>query len=224
MQKRRPNGRRFVLSADDLVLEIFALELAAYVDLRRQERQCHRVQLVALDVGAAQVDVIAVKAHDFVIPRPHTVSSRDSFLCVLFFLLPPVAVRPEDADGGEYHHREDDAGDGLIVGEKVEQQLPAAHDELQHTQKPLPEAAGLGAGGFQPLAQYAGQLEAEDVRNAPDEEDDADDKMVYHKPRSFLRHALNRKKKKLQYKYIISVRPRQGWDLEWDEGRLSLVP
>ena len=75
-QKRRPNGRRFVLlSADDLVLEIFALELAANVDFRRQERQCHRVQLVALDVGAAQVDVIAVKAHDFVIPRPHTVSS-----------------------------------------------------------------------------------------------------------------------------------------------------
>lgn len=184
------------MSADDLVLEIFALELAAHVDFRRQERQCHRVQLVALDVGAAQVDVIAVKAHDFVIPRPHTVSSRDSFLCVLFFLLPPVVVRPEDADGGEYHHREDDAGDGLIVGEKVEQQLPAAHDELQHAQKPLPETAGLGAGGFQPLAQYAGQLEAEDVCKAPDEEDNADDKMVYHKPRSFLRYALNRKKKK----------------------------
>ena len=88
--------------------------------------------------------------------------------CVFsFFLLPPVVVRPEDADGGEYHHREEDAGDGLIVGEKVEQQLPAAHDELQYTQKPLPEAAFLGAGGFQPLAQYAGQLEAEDVRNAP---------------------------------------------------------
>ena len=104
-----------------------------------------------------------------------------------------MVVRPEDADGGEYHHREDDAGDGLIVGEKVEQQLPTAHDELQHTQKPLPEAAGLFAGRFQPLAQYAGQLEAEDIRNAPEKEDDADDKMVYHKLRSFLRHALNRK-------------------------------
>ena len=194
MQKRRPNGRRFVLSADDLVLEIFALELAAHVDFRRQECQCHRVQLVALDVGAAQIDVIAVKAHDFVIPRPHTVSSRDSFLCVLFFLLPPVAVRPEDADGGEYHHREDDVGDGLVVGEKEEQQLPAAYDKLQHTQKPLPKAAGLFAGRFQPPCQHPGQLEAEDVRNAPDEEDDADDKMVYHKPRSFLRHALNREK------------------------------
>ena len=58
-----------------------------------------------------------------------------------------MVVRPEDADGGEYHHREEDAGDGLIVGEKVEQQLPAAHDELQHAQKPLPEAAA-GAKGF----------------------------------------------------------------------------
>ena len=199
------------MSADDLVLEIFALELAAHIDFRRQERQCHRVQLVALDVGAAQVDVIAVKAHDFVIPRPHTVSSRDSFLCVLFFLLPPVVVRPEDADSGEYHHREDDVGDGLVVGEKVEQQLPAAHDELQHTQKPLPEAAALFAGRFQPPRQYAGQPDAEDVCNAPDEEDNADDKMMYHKTRSFLRCALNGKK--LQHKYIISVRPRQGWDL-----------
>ena len=211
LQQRRPNGRRFVLSADDLVLEIFALELAANVDFRRQERQCHRVQLVALDVGAAQIDVIAVKAHDFVIPRPHTVSSRDSFLCVLFFLLPPVVVRPEDADGGEYHHREEDAGDGLIVGEKVEQQLPAAHDELQYAQKPLPEAAGLGAGGFQPLAQYAGQLDAEDVRNAPDEEDDADDKMVYHKPRSFLRHALNRKTFTVQVYHIGETPARTGF-------------
>ena len=199
------------MSADDLVLEIFALELAAYVDLRRQERQCHRVRLVALDVGAAQVDVIAVKAHDFVIPRPHTVSSRDSFLCVLLFLLPPVVVRPEDADGGEYHHREDDAGDGLIVGEKVEQQLPAAHDELQHTQKPLPKAAGLFAGRFQPPRQYAGQLEAEDVRNAPDEEDDADDKMVYHKPRSFLRYALNRKTFTVQVYHIGETPARTGF-------------
>lgn len=211
MQKRRPNGRRFVLSADDLVLEIFALELAAHVDLRRQERQCHRVQLVALDVGAAQVDVIAVKAHDFVIPGPHTVSSRDSFLCVLFFLLPPVAVRPEDADGGKYHHREDDAGDGLIVGEKVEQQLPAAHDELQHTQKPLPKAAGLFAGRFQPPCQHPGQLEAEDVCNAPEKEDDADDKMVYHKLRSFLRHALNRKTFTVQVYHIGETPARMGF-------------
>ena len=201
MQKRRPNGRRFVLSADDLVLEIFALELAAYVDLRRQERQCHRVQLVALDVGAAQVDVIAVKAHDFIIPRPHTVSSRDSFLCVLFFLLPPVVVRPEDADGGEYHHREDDAGDGLIVGEKVEQQLPAAHDELQHA---------LFAGRFQPLAQYAGQLDAEDVRNAPCQKKDAENDMV-HKPRSFLRHALNRKTFTVKVYHIGETPARTGF-------------
>lgn len=104
-----------------------------------------------------------------------------------------MVVRPEDADGGEYHHREDDAGDGLVVGEKVEQQLPAAHDELQHAQKPLPEAAGLFAGSFQPPCQHPGQLKAEEVRNAPEKEDDADDKMVYHKLRSFLRHALNRK-------------------------------
>lgn len=90
-----------------------------------------------------------------------------------------MAVRPEDADGGEYHHREDDADDGLVVGEKVEQQLPAAHDELQHTQKPLPEAALLGAGGFQPLAQYAGQLEAQDVCSAPEKEDDAENDMVH---------------------------------------------
>lgn len=198
------------MSADDLVLEIFALELAAHVDFRRQERQCHRVQLVALDVGAAQVDVIAVKAHDFVIPGPHTVSSRDSFLCVLFFLLPPVVVRPEDADGGEYHHREDDAGDGLIVGEKVEQQLPAAHDELQHTQKPLPKAAFLGAGRFQPLAQYAGQLEAEDVRRAPYQKKDAENDMV-HKPRSFLRHALNRKTFTVQVYHIGETPARTGF-------------
>lgn len=199
------------MSADDLVLEIFALELAAYVDFRRQERQCHRVQLVALDVGAAQVDVIAVKTHDFIIPGPHTVSSHDSFRCVLFFLLPPVAVRPEDADGGEYHHREDDAGDGLIVREKVEQQLPAAHDELQHTQKPLPEAAGLFAGRFQPPCQHPGQLEAEDVCNAPEKEDDADDKMVYHKLRSFLRHALNRKTFTVQVYHIGETPARMGF-------------
>ena len=90
-----------------------------------------------------------------------------------------MVVRPEDADGGEYHHREDDAGDGLIVGEKVEQQLSAAHDELQYAQKPLPEAAGLGAGGFQPLAQYAGQLEAEDVCRTPYQKKDAENDMVH---------------------------------------------
>lgn len=122
-----------------------------------------------------------------------------------------MVVRPEDADGGEYHHREDDAGDGLIVGEKVEQQLSAAHDELQYAQKPLPKAAGLGAGGFQPLAQYAGQLDAEDVRNAPDEEDDADDKMVYHKPRSFLRYALNRKTFTVQVYHIGETPARTGF-------------
>ncbi len=211
IEQIRPNGRRFVLSAYDLVLEVFAFDLAAYLDLRRQQGQRHGVQLVAFNVGAAEVDVIAVKAHDFIIPRTHTVSSPDSFLCVLFFLLPPVVVRPEDADGGEYHHREDDAGDGLIVGEKVEQQLPAAHDELQHTQKPLPEAAGLFAGRFQPLAQYAGQLEAEDVCNAPDEEDDADDKMVYHKLRSFLRYALNRKTFTVQVYHIGETPARTGF-------------
>lgn len=122
-----------------------------------------------------------------------------------------MAVRPEDADGGEYHHREDDVGDGLIVGEKEEQQLSAAHDELQHTQKPLPEAAFLDAGRFQPLAQYAGQLEAEDVRNAPEKEDDADDKMVYHKFRSFLRHALNRKTFTVQVYHIGETPARTGF-------------
>lgn len=121
-----------------------------------------------------------------------------------------MVVRPEDADGGEYHHREDDAGDGLIVGEKVEQQLPAAHDELQHTQKPLPEAAGLGAGRFQPLAQYAGQLDAEDVRRAPYQKKDAENDMV-HKLRSFLRHALNRKTFTVQVYHIGETPARMGF-------------
>lgn len=121
-----------------------------------------------------------------------------------------MVVRPEDADGGEYHHREDDAGDGLIVREKVEQQLPAAHDELQYTQKPLPKAAGLGAGGFQPLAQYAGQLEAEDVRRAPYQKKDAENDMV-HKPRSFLRHALNRKTFTVQVYHIGETPARMGF-------------
>lgn len=129
---------------------------------------------------------------------------------VFFFLFPPVVVRPEDADGGEYHHREDDAGDGLIVGEKVEQQLPAAHDELQHAQKPLPEAAGLFAGRFQPLAQYAGQLDAEDVRNAPCQKKDAENDMV-HKPRSFLRHALNRKTFTVKVYHIGETPARTGF-------------
>ena len=55
-------------SADDLVLEVFALDLAADLDLRRQERQRNGVQLVAGDVGAAQVDIVAVKADDLIIP------------------------------------------------------------------------------------------------------------------------------------------------------------
>lgn len=98
--------------------------------------------------------------------------------CRFLFLFPPVVVRPEDADRRKDHHGEEDAGDGRVVGEKAEQHLYAAYDELQHAQKPLPEAAALFAGRFQPPRQHAGQLDAEDVCNAPDEEDNADDKMV----------------------------------------------
>ena len=68
-------------SADDLVLEVFALDLAADLDLRRQERQRNGVQLVAGDVGAAQVDVVAVKADDLIIPGAHRPSPfRFSFI------------------------------------------------------------------------------------------------------------------------------------------------
>ena len=97
---------------------------------------------------------------------------------VFFFLFPPVVVRPKDADRRKDHHGEEDAGDGRVVGEKAEQHLYAAYDEFQHAQKPLPEAAALFAGRLQPPRQHAGQLDAEDVCNAPDEEDNADDKMV----------------------------------------------
>ena len=61
-----PGG--FLCSADDLVLEVFTLDLAADLDLRRQQCQRHRVQLVAGNIRAAQVDVIAVKADDLIVP------------------------------------------------------------------------------------------------------------------------------------------------------------
>ena len=89
----------------------------------------------------------------------------------------------------------------------TEDETAAAILSLMENQKLVAE----GAGGFQPLAQYAGQLDAEDVRNAPDEEDDADDKMVYHKPRSFLRHALNRKTFTVQVYHIGETPARTGF-------------
>ena len=65
----------------DLVWEVFALDLVADLDLRRQERQRNGVQLVAGDVGAAQVDIVAVKADDLIIPGAHRPSPfRFSFI------------------------------------------------------------------------------------------------------------------------------------------------
>ena len=73
--------RALFASADDLVLEVFAFDLAAHFDLWRQQRQRHRVQLVAGDVGAAQIHIVAVKADDLIIPRTH----RTTFFRVFFY-------------------------------------------------------------------------------------------------------------------------------------------
>ena len=60
-------------------------------------------------------------------------------------------------------------------------------------------------------SQHPGQLEAENVCNAPEKEDDADDKMVYHKLRSFLRHALDRKTFTVQVYHIGETPTRTGF-------------
>ena len=75
------HGKLPPLSANDLVLEVFAFDLAAYLDFRRQQGQRHGVQFVAFNVGAAEVDVIAVKAHDFIIPGTNR---KNSFLILQF--------------------------------------------------------------------------------------------------------------------------------------------
>ena len=63
------------MGADHLILKILALDLAAHLDLGRQQGQRNGIQLVALNVGAAQVDIIAVKADDLVIPGAHRIPS-----------------------------------------------------------------------------------------------------------------------------------------------------
>ena len=50
-------------------------------DVYKRQGQRHGVQLVAFNVGAAEVDVIAVKADDFIIPGTHR---KNSFLILRF--------------------------------------------------------------------------------------------------------------------------------------------
>ena len=66
--------------------------------------------------------------------------------------------------------------------------MTAADDELQHTEQPLPEGTGLlTVKGFCPLAQHAGQLDAEQVGNAPDEKEHTKDEVGYHSGSPFCR-------------------------------------